>query len=313
MQNLTLQNYTESDLDKLADFCSRYLKKYPDAKLNSPDFYTYHPGFKNGENVLCVFDSGQRMIGFAPVFPVLVSDENDVISLADIWTVILTSPDCEAPRDVRDILFNGVLKRVYQAKMQYSLFRLRLCADLMVSQKEDIDYLLSKGFESFEQMVVMNRDLSETIETISTPDEIVFQASKLSSKDEQSIYLKIHNTCFPENPKNTEDLGFLLKSPLWEKGVALMAYSPTHELVGSVLVYWDGQQDYAVMDDVMVDPAWRGQNIAKGLIGEGLRYIQTDGLSVVRIEVKVSNPAVNVYTSMGFRVLDREELLAKYF
>jgi ribosomal protein S18 acetylase RimI-like enzyme len=313
MQNLTLQNYRSRDLAKLAEFFKTYLKKYPDAKLSRPEFYTYHPALEEGENVFCVLDSGQQIIGFAPLFPVVTTDGNAVTGPHDIWTIILASPDLETAEEVRELLFHSVVERVNRLKAVYALSRVRLAADLMVSQKADIEYLLQKGFKPFEQVYVMSRDTCQTSPTISVPIEITFRQSNLVSEEEQTAYLEVFNACFPENPKTVDELQVLLHSPLWDKGRVITAYSSSNELVGSILVYWDEQKGYGVTDDVMVLPNWRGQNIAKNLIGEGLRYFRAQGIPEVWLEVKVSNvPAVSVYTSMGYSVINQESMLGKF-
>jgi ribosomal protein S18 acetylase RimI-like enzyme len=122
----------------------------------------------------------------------------------------------------------------------------------------------------------------------------------------------VYNRCFPNSPKTLKGLRFLLESPVWEMGVAIAAYGSANEYVGSILVYLD-EEGRGITDDVMVLPAWRGQNIAKGLIREGLNYFQGNGVSEVRLEVLIDNiPAVSVYESMGFRSVNEQVLLGKY-
>jgi ribosomal protein S18 acetylase RimI-like enzyme len=78
-------------------------------------------------------------------------------------------------------------------------------------------------------------------------------------------------------------------------------------------VYWDGEKGYGVTDDVMVLSNWRGQNIARRLIAEGLGYFHSQGIEDARLEVKASNkPAVSAYTSMGYGVINQETLLGKH-
>ena len=73
------------------------------------------------------------------------------------------------------------------------------------------------------------------------------------------------------------------------------------------------EKGYGVTDDVMVLPQWRGQNIAKSLIGEGLRYFQAKGISEVQLEVKDSNvPAVPVYGTMGYSIINQEVMLGSF-
>ena len=312
MQNLIIQNYTSSDLAKLTRFSGKYLEKYPDAKLNDPEFYTYNPVLKDGENVYCVYNSDHHVVGFAPLFPVITTDENLVTGPHDIWTIILAHPDNDKAEDIRNLLLGAVINKVKKIKSIYGLSRIRLAADMMISQEVDIDYLQRKGFETVERIYVMSYEISQAIPTIAVPTEITFRQLKLESEAEQMAYLEVHNSCFPKNPKTIEALQFLLQSPLWETGTVIAAYSPLDKLIGSVLVYCDEQKGYGVTDDVMVVPDWRGQNIAKYLISEGLRYFQAKGIFEVRLEVLVNNlPAVSVYKAMGFGVINQEIILGK--
>jgi ribosomal protein S18 acetylase RimI-like enzyme len=183
----------------------------------------------------------------------------------------------------------------------------------MVSQEADIEYLESKGFETFERLYVMARDTAQAIAPGSVPVGITLRPLALASETEQVAYLEVHNACFPENPKTVQELQFLLQSPHWETGTAIAAYSPPDDLEGGILVYRDEQTGYGVVDDVMVLPPWRGKGIAKSLVGEGLRYLRARGVSNVRLEVKANNaPAVAVYEVMGYSVVNQEILLGKF-
>lgn len=312
MQTLVLQNYCSRDIATLAEFFTHYLKKYPDAKLSGPEFYTYHPALEDGENVFCVLNPKQQMVGFAPMFPVLTTTERPVTSPPDIWTIILARPDLGAASEVRELLFSKVVERAQRLKAVHTLSRVRLAADLMVSQRADLEFLRQKGFEPFERVYVMRCATAEIRPALSVPTEITFRSSKLASPSEQATYLDVFNTCFPENPKTIEAVQFFFQSPLWEQGQMIGAYTSSNELVGSSLVYWDAQRGCGVTDDVMVLPPWRGQNIAKRLIGEGIRYFAAHGIPEAQLEVRASNvAAVSAYRSMGYRVINQECLLGK--
>ncbi len=52
-----------------------------------------------------------------------------------------------------------------------------------------------------------------------------------------------------------------------------------------------------------IHPKHRRKGYAKLLIGELLRKFKTNGVKVVRLEVRVSNkPAINLYSKMGFKI-----------
>jgi ribosomal protein S18 acetylase RimI-like enzyme len=313
MENLSLKEYTQTHIHALAAFLASYSEKYPDAKVFSPEFYTYHPIQKDGGNAFCVFDSKERMVGFAPMFPAVAVD-GPAPELKDIWTILLASPDCHEAETVRELMLGRVRQRLEELKAKYKAPQVRLASDMMVSQKAEIDFLLGKGFEPFEEMFVMDRDLAQEIPSIAIPADVNLHQSKLETEEEQVRYLKVFNACFPENPKDLEGLRFLLNSNNWEKGRAFMAYSPSYKLIGSILVYLIEDGKLGLVDDVMVLAAWRGRDIAKCLIGEGLGYLRTLDLSEARLEVKASNaPAVAVYQAMGYRKINEEVLLGKMF
>ena len=81
----------------------------------------------------------------------------------------------------------------------------------------------------------------------------------------------------------------------------------------SILAYWDQQKGCGIMDDVMVLSAWRGRNIAKALIGEGLRYFHAQGVAEVVLEVLAGNsPAVAVYEAIGYTITNQEVMLGRF-
>lgn len=312
MKKLSIKEYCAVDIASLSALFADYLKKYPDAKLFSPEFYTYHPALKEG-NAFCVFDSEQRMVGFAAMFPA-VSSDSPAPKLKDVWALILPSPDRDEANTARELLLERVCRRLEEVKETYNAPQVRLASDMMVSQIADIDFLLGKGFDIFEEIFVMERDLAAEIPAIDTPKGVRLQESKLEAAEQQVEYLKVYNACFPETPKGLEVLRFLLNSNNWEKGRAFMAYSPSNELIGSIIVYLAEDGTLGIVDDVMVVSDWRGRDIAKRLIAEGLTYLKTLNLSKANLEVKVSNvPAVAVYSAMGYQKVNEEVLLGKMF
>ena len=249
---LSIQSYSEDKLNELAAFCNAYLKKYPDAKLMSPAFYTYHPALKDSGNVFCVFTEQKEMVGFAPLFPVMTTDEMGNTRPHEIWTILLANSEFETAVLIYEQLFQAVVTRVNSLKAEYGLSQIKLAADMMVSQKADIEFLRQKGFTPFEKIHVMRFETAHVTPTIIMPAGISFRKSKLTTVEEQTAYLSLYNTCFPNSPKTRKDLLFLLESSLWEKGCVIAAYSPSNELVGTVLQYWNVEAGFSVTNNVMV-------------------------------------------------------------
>jgi ribosomal protein S18 acetylase RimI-like enzyme len=85
------------------------------------------------------------------------------------------------------------------------------------------------------------------------------------------------------------------------------------ELIASILTYPTQDGKAAYTDDVFVLPAWRGRGIAKMLIAEGLQYAHAQGFRGIRLEVKQSNaPAIAVYRSMGYEIVNEEVFLGRW-
>jgi len=94
--------------------------------------------------------------------------------------------------------------------------------------------------------------------------------------------------------------------------MAISVFTPSNDLIASILVY-PPEQGFGLTDDVFVLPAWRRRGIARFLIGEGLKYFRERDIPDMRLEVEQSNtPAVRVYTSMGYQVINEEVFLGRF-
>ena len=69
------KNYTVTELNKLKGFFERYHAIFPDAKLVSPKYYTYHPAMESGQNAFCMLDDEGTLVGFAPLSPAPIDDD----------------------------------------------------------------------------------------------------------------------------------------------------------------------------------------------------------------------------------------------
>ncbi len=309
----TIQNHNPDQLDKLAAFIERYLKACPDAKLLSAGFYTYHPAAENGQNVFCALDPGGQVRGFAPLFPAPVTEDSAPTDPHHIWMIVLADPEAGDDLPIRKLLLEHVLQRVGSIAAGFPSFRrTRLASDLMASQRADIAFLEQNGFEHYDGVYVMQRPADKPIDEIQLPSGLSVRRCKLTNETEQQQYLQAYNQGFPEFPKTLETLRYLLDSPLWADGTAITVFSTTGDLIASILVY-PAEQGFGLTDDVFVLPAWRGRGIARFLIGEGLKFFQERGFTDLRLEVKQSNhPAVRVYSSMGYEVVNEEEFLGRF-
>jgi GNAT superfamily N-acetyltransferase len=310
----TIQDHNPSQIDKLAFFIEGYLKAYPDAKLLSARFYTYHPGVENGQNVFLALDSEGQARGFAPLFPAPVIEEGAPADSHHIWMILLADPEAGDGQVIRELLLEKVMERARGIAAGFPSFRrTRLASDMMASQRADIAFLEQQGFEHYDGMYVMQCSTGDPVPDLSLPAGLTLRLWKLASETEQQQYLRSFNKAFPGNPKSLESLKFLLDSDMWQTGTAVAAFDLQDELIANILVYPDAGRSYGITDDVFVLPAWRGRGIAKTLIAKGLQYLNDHGIAQVILEVMQHNlPAVSVYQAMGYKIINQEVFLGRF-
>jgi GNAT superfamily N-acetyltransferase len=225
--------------------------------------------------------------------------------------ILLADPEAGEDLPIRELLLEKVMERVSSIAAGFPPFhRTRLASDMMASQQADIAFLEQHGFEHYDGMYVMQRSTVDPVPEQPLPAQLTLRYWKLESEAEQQQYLCALNQAFPDAPKSLESVKFLLDSPMWQAGTAVIAFDMQDELVASILVYPDESRSYGITDDVFILPAWRGRGIAKALIAKGLEYLHDYGYAQVILEVKQHNlPAVSVYQAMGYKIINQEVFL----
>jgi hypothetical protein len=111
VSHYTIQNHNPSQVDNLGALIERYLNTYPDTKLQSAEFYTYHPAVENGLNVFLALDPKGQVRGFAPLFPAPVNEQSAPADPHQIWTILLADPEAGNGLQIREILLEKVMER----------------------------------------------------------------------------------------------------------------------------------------------------------------------------------------------------------
>lgn len=313
---MRVENYAADAMPALRAFLDRYRAVFPDAKLAPPELYTYHPAAEDGQNVFCALDEGGAMVGFAPLFPAPVDAAAPPELPHYLWTIVVADPAlAEADADaIRVALFAPVLARAEALLARFSApRRVFLGGDYMASQHPDIAYLRGQGFEPYQRILVMQRELAAPLLELLRPEGITVRRWRMETEDEQRAYLAALNRCFPGHPKDLASLRCFIQSPVWSTGTAVAAFDAAGDLVGSVLCYASGAGAASgITDDVFVLPPWRGRGLARYLINEGLRFFQERGFERAVLEVRSDNdPAVRVYQVTGHTVVHEQVLLRR--
>jgi ribosomal protein S18 acetylase RimI-like enzyme len=136
-----IQHFNTQNRNSLAEFIHSYLSIIPDAKLMSPDFYSFHPVIRERNNAFFILDADGRMTGFAAIFPPRGLGQDPTVHLPELWMIVLGLPGLTEGNETRARLLAAVEERAQQLKDAYQLVGIRLASDMMIGQKADIDFL----------------------------------------------------------------------------------------------------------------------------------------------------------------------------
>jgi ribosomal protein S18 acetylase RimI-like enzyme len=306
MKNLTIHPFTSSDIPAVVDLQWAYKEVYPDARAIVGEHYL-SPAFEGGRNVFCAFDQSGKLVGYAPLYAVLMRNASSLPHT--LWVEIKTDPACEAPNEIKDLLFERLLLRAREVTSEFPEHPAHLTFQYFPSETASIEYVTSKGCRYTESVFTMRRDLSKDIPTFVLAGEIMLRPWRMESEAEQQQYVRAWNECFPEGPIAIEEWQYFMQSPYWEVGTTFAAFDGA-ELVGNVAVFWNEAENQATgnnigfTEHIFVRSQWRGKNIARGLISVGLGYLKQHGLDEAQLEVHSKNEsALSLYVDLGYEVI----------
>ena len=311
MKKFTIQPLTASYLGAVAEVQSAYSAIYPDAPVIPGEVYL-SPAFDCGQNIFCAIDENGKLLGYAPLYPVLMREPSDLPHR--LWTEIKAHPAQEAQMEIKDRLFEQILLRSRQVTHEYPGHPIHLTFQYFPSETASIAYVTSRGCQYRESMFTMRRDLSMEISSPPRMDEIVIRAWRMEGETEQQMYVRARNECFPEAPITLNDWQYFMQSPQWSVGTTFAAFAG-EELVGNVAAFWDEAENQqsgrkiGFTEYIFVRPEWRGKNIARRLICAGLEYLQQQGMAEAHLEVRAKNQgALRLYLDLGYEVIRESRL-----
>lgn len=306
MTNYSIRTFTSSDLASVADLQNGYSKFYPDSQVVPGEAYL-SPGFEGGRNVFCAFDESGQMVGYAPLYPVLMRDESRLPHT--LWVEIKADPASDASSEIKDQLFDWILSRAREVTDPFPGHPIHLTFEYSASEAASIEYVLSKGCQHTESVYIMRRNLLLDIPPLVPVEGVTVRSWRMESDAEQRAYVNARNLCFPEAPIALSDWQYFMQSSQWSVGTSMAAFHDD-ELIGNVAVFWDEAANQKTgnkigyTEYIFVVPAWRGKNLARALITNGLKYLKEHGLEEAHLGVRAQNQnALSLYTRLGYEVI----------
>lgn len=301
----SIRGLTPADFPEIMRVQTAYTEVYPGTPVIPGEVYL-SPSFEGGRNVFCAFDEAGRLLGYAPLFPVLVPE--GICAPHKLWAEIKVDPEIENPLPLKDRLLKAVVGRARAISASAPGHSSQLVFQYYPIETTSITYVLAKGCQHTESIYQMRRALSEPIPVGPSLPGLEVRCWRMESEAEQQAYVQAHNEAFPEAPLALGDWQHFMKSPQWAAGTSIAAFAGT-EIVGSVTVYWDEaenrsrEQKVGFTEHIFVRPAWRKCGIARRLILKGLIYLKEHGLHEANLEVLAQNrEALRLYEGLGYCV-----------
>jgi ribosomal protein S18 acetylase RimI-like enzyme len=306
MKNITICPITATDIPAVTGLQRAYTALYPDAPVIPGEYYL-SPVFENGRNVFCAWDDRRTLVGYAPLYPVLMHDDSSLPHT--LWTEIKAHPGCDDSAPVKDRLLEQILMRSRDLTREEPGHPVHLTFQYYPSEISSVEYVTSRGCCYTESVFRMRRDLSREIPVLAPPKGITICPWRMESQPEQQQYVQARNECFPEAPITLEEWQYFTLSPHWSVGTTFAAIDGG-ELAGNVAFFWNEAENLSsgkkigFTEYIFVRPRWRGKNLARCLVYAGLAYLKGHDLEEAHLEVRARNAsALHLYLDLGYEVL----------
>jgi ribosomal protein S18 acetylase RimI-like enzyme len=306
MNKISIKPLNSSYLPAIAELQAAYSAIYPDAPVIPGEVYL-SPAYEDGRNLFCAIDDRGQLVGYAPLYPVLMRDASDLPHT--LWTEIKVHPKVDAPNEIKDCILEQILIRAREVTQDFPGHPIHLTFQYFPSETASVEYVQSKGCKHTESIFTMRRDLTKELPAPLSIENIVMRAWKMESETEQQMYIDVRNQCFPEAPTALGEWQYFMMSPMWAVGTTYAAFSG-EQLVGNTAVFWNEEENtqtekkIGYTEYIFVHPDWRGKNIARELIKLGLKHLKDYGLEEAHLEVKALNQyALRLYQGLGFEVI----------
>lgn len=311
---IVIRNFKPGDVAPISRLQKKYNKAVPDSSIVQAEVYN-SPEFEGGKNVFCAFNEEDELVGYAPIYPVLATEESGYLNV--LWAEIKVDPKFNEKKLLRDMLFDRMMARAAEIRNNAPVKDTKICFCHYSTETDSINYILSKGFKPCEGIYNMMRDLSEPIMQYEVPEGLNIIEWKMETREERAKYINAYNIAFPEKPWNVEGLEHFMKSDMWVGGTTMTAFDGT-DIAGSIMLYWktDGETEQgkrqAYTENIFVMPQWRKKGVASCLISKGLSHLAQQGAKYALLEVRANNiKALDIYKRMGYKIL-REQVVLEY-
>lgn len=188
MKKLNLKPLESSYLSAIAELQTAYSAIYSDAPVISGEVYL-SPAFENGQNLICAIDENGKLVGYAPLYPVLMRDASNLPHT--LWTEIKVHPNEEAPNEIKDRLLEQIVIRAREVTDGFPGHPIHLTFQYFPSETASIEYVQFKGCKHTESVFTMRRDLAQVVPNPVSVKGVRLHPWKMESEAEQRMYVQM--------------------------------------------------------------------------------------------------------------------------
>lgn len=169
-------------------------------------------------------------------------------------------------------------------------------------------YLTAHGFTRADAHYVhMRRELDGEIPAATLPEGWVVRS--VGGEDEWQRRVDTHREVYHPSRVTLEAYRRLRRAPYYRPDLDLVAVSPEGEFAAYCICWYDPATRVGEFEPVGTRAAYRRRGLGKALMFEGQRRLRALGAHTAIVLTNGDNiPAIPLYQSAGFRIVDREHL-----
>jgi ribosomal protein S18 acetylase RimI-like enzyme len=156
----------------------------------------------------------------------------------------------------------------------------------------------------------MRRELDDDIPTLALPEG--WTVRNVGGEEEWQRRVDAHREVYHPSRVTLEAYRRLRRAPYYRPDLDLVAVSPDGEFAAYCICWYDPATHIGEFEPVGTRAAYRRRGLGKALMFEGQRRLRALGARTAIVYTNGDNiPAIPLYQSAGFRIVDREYLYQK--
>ncbi|RIW34643.1 GNAT family N-acetyltransferase [Bacillus salacetis] len=282
----------------------------PDAdQISNIDFITMLAYRYNGDyeprNIFCAVDSEGTILGVGHIVPdpawlaIEAGGKSDDF-VYKLKLDIFLNEEISVPESLPHDLYDHLLSRAKDLRARHRGKCVRISHTIPAVDKKEMDFYISKGFDTHRTHLVMKRDLTKEIPDFPLPEGLIVKRWGMETQAEEEQYLAA------EAKGDLFGVSWSLNYLRWTKnGEEWNTFTVFNgnDVAGSVMT-WGLGEGRSATENIFVLPEWRRKGIAKAVITEALKFLKAKGKTEATLGVFGDNgKAISLYESLGYRML----------